>query len=459
MTHKPKALPRRTGRANNEAGRHSDTTTNILSGRPLQSKSITAPIPSGYKPGGRYADQQAFILQWMLRRTAATEERRLWGFYIEISSASWRAMIGSNYSRVRSDLIDAGVIEVCTRDDDGRTIESYSTGTATRESFAKGYRLAEQYRTGRSTLYEFTHATHRRKLQRQHAINLDNLQPWDIWHLENLQSLAVDCDGLEDADHWTVLSASNLNNGFHFFEVCNYQRRHTLLTQLSRNARRGLRTGISSDLTICDVSACQPLLLGYLVGVGHSPDAKFKNMPPLNRRNLPCDVAFWLELCEAREIYDHLAISVKRSGDNLKVVRYSAKKKRHFVIDFKTMTDASFKRSCLIPLFDRVAEMEASPVFRSIAREFPTVANYLREIKSQHHQTAAALCQRLESQLIQDGAMKKLHQDHPDRFTTTIHDAILTTAQHATKATQILRASFEAIGLCPTVKPEASHPR
>jgi hypothetical protein len=459
MRPKTKTLPRRTGKANEfEAGRHSDTTPHILSGRPLQSKSITASIPSGYKPAGRYADQQALVLHWLLMWTAATEERRLWGFYIEICSETWRAMVGSNYRRVRADLIGAGVIEVCTRDVDGRTIESYSTGTSTTDPFAKGFRLAERYRTGRSTLYEFTHATHRRKLQRHHVIDVDNLEPWDVWHLDNLRTLSVDVDALQDGDHWTILSASNLNNGFHFFEVCNYQRRHTLLTQLSRAARCGLRIGTSSDLTLCDVSACQPLLLGYLVGVGHSPNATFKNLPPLNRRKLPRDVAHWNELCEARGIYDHLAAAVKQSGDNLKVVRYSAKKKRHFVIDFESMTTAGFKRSSLIPLFDRVAEMEASPVFRAIVRDFPTVADYLRKIKAQAHAIAAALCQRLESRLIQHGAMQPLYHDHPDRFTGTIHDAFLTETGHAPTVTDILRGSFAEIGLRPTVKTEPARP-
>lgn len=420
--------------------------------------STTAPIPARFTPSGRYADQQAFILHHLLRWTAATEERRQWGFFIEINSASWRSMIGSNYRHARAQLIDAGVIEVCTRNDDGRTIQSYSTGTATTKPFAKGYRLAKRYRTGHAKLYDFTHAAHRRKLQRHHAIDVNKLNPWDVWHLDNLRTLTVDAEGLQDGDQWTMLSASNLNNGFHFFEVCNYQRRHTLLTQLSRAARSGLRIDTSSDLTICDVSACQPLLLGYLVAVGHSPDATFENLRSLNRRTVPADVAHWLELCEAREIYSYIAHAVKRSGSDLKVVRYSAKKKRHFVIDFTTMTDAGFKRSCLIPLFDRLSEMEASPVFRAIVRDFPTVANYLRTIKTPHHATAAALCQRLESRLMQHGAMQTLYHDHPDRFTATIHDAIVTTTDHAAKVGDILRECFVSFGLNPAMKVEPTKP-
>ena len=459
MTTNDKAPPGITGGAEDFEAARLSTTNRIIPAKSQHCEPVTVPIPFGYSPNGQYADQQALVLYHLLRWTAATEERRRWGFYTEVHSSTWRKLIGSRYLKALDTLKAAGVVETSNRIVDGRRVESYSTGTETTKPFAKSYRLTDDYRNGKASLYEFRNKRHCRKLRKHHDIDFESLKPWDHWHFENLKALTIDVSAVGSDDQWTVLSASNLLNGWHFFKVCDYQRRHTLLTQLSRRARSALRYGTNHNLVLCDVSACQPLLLGYLVGTAHDHhDTMFKTLKPLNRKRIPKDVLRWIKLCESREIYSYLHRAVLESGESLKLVKFSATKQRHFAIDYSTMTASGFKRSCLIPLFDRVTEMEKSPVFKVIVSEFPTVATYLRKVKTKHHATAASLCQRLESRLLQQGAMRELHEKHSNELSATIHDAILTTKENGERVQGTIREQFRELNTNPTIKQESTNP-
>ena len=83
-----------------EAGRRS-TTPDIIADK---SSPVMAPIPFGYEPTGPYCKQQALILYFLLRWTAATEERREWGFFIGVHSETWRNLIGSRYAKAMEQL-------------------------------------------------------------------------------------------------------------------------------------------------------------------------------------------------------------------------------------------------------------------------------------------------------------------------------------------------------------------
>ena len=415
---------------------------------------IIAPIPAGYQPTGRFAPQSALVLNAFLRLTAATPERRHWGFYFSFHSREYRRLVGSNWGPVRKQLIKEGAIEVCKRDVGGRHVEPYSTGNANTRPFPKKYRLAKQLRTGKVQSFEFRSRPHCKKLSRNFLFDYERFSHWDYWHFRNMKQFTIDFESVDSADYWSLLTASNLENQFHFFTICKYFRRHTLLTQLSRNMRRHLTINGNRDLSIVDVSACQPLLLGYLAANNYRPEIAFDQLNVLDRRRTQQDICKWIELCESGEFYVSLRSLAQKKGLRLTLRRWSEEQKRMFTIDYDRISAKGFKRSAIIPLFDRIGEMEANPIFKLIELEFPSIAIFIRIIKRHDHRETARACQKFESYLMQQGVMAELHSKHPAWPVASIHDAILTEACNATLVTHCIRQFFDRLGLHPKVKTE-----
>ena len=174
------------------------------------------------------------------------------------------------------------------------------------------------------------------------------------------------------------------------------------------------------------------------------------------------DLEKWIRLCESRQIYAYLWQEIQRySGSTRSVIttRYG----RKLNIDLRDQTLDAFKRSSLIPLFDRIEQMEANPVFKIIARDFPTIADFVRRAKAKtyrigkrviSHQVLACMAQRFEAETIVDDAGRYLMQHHPDEPVATIHDALLCRQSFAATAQQIIKSQFERFGVSPTVKIE-----
>ena len=121
-------------------------------------------------------------------------------------------------------------------------------------------------------------------------------------------------------------------------------------------------------------------------------------------------------------------------------------------INVKKMTRAQFKRSCLIPLFDRVPATLANPVFRVMQNHFPSIAEYVIRAKHVRHQDLACLCQRAEAELMIDGVGAVLMSEHEGEPVQPIHDALLVRKAFGPTAREIICDQFSRFGLRPRVK-------
>jgi len=420
-------------------------------------------IPAGIEPPSGVAGAKlASLLQYLLTLTCLSDERRYQGHWINVRSDRWEALLSSGYRRAINDARDAGYVEVN---------EQYSDGSRT-SPFTKSIRLALRYRTGSAQIVTITNRPAINRLAKSYEPDSDNLAPVGVWLFQQLNNFAIDSTATRDpalGDPWTQLVLSKLLDARHVAHRCDYRRLHTLLTQTAREARQYLSTTTGEPLTIVDVSACQPLIIGLLAA--NPPDnptsprqgtRRGQRLLPYVRDFWKSDIEKWVRLCESRDIYAYLWQAIQEyEGNTLATVttRWGSRVR----LDMRDVSLPAFKRSSLIPLFDRLPQMEANPVWQIIARDFPSIAQFVRIAKSKTyrignrtiaHQVLACMCQRFESETIIDDVGSYLMCHHPDEPVATIHDAILCRQSFAPTVQQIIKNQFDRFGVLPTVKIE-----
>ncbi|MGA2062457.1 MAG: hypothetical protein ABSG67_18395 [Thermoguttaceae bacterium] len=147
----------------------------------------------------------------------------------------------------------------------------------------------------------------------------------------------------------------------------------------------------------------------------------------LDRRRLPADVRRYLELCEARGLYQAVA---DRLG--------------------KTREEA--KRSVMVAFYDRPSHCNA--VSMVLTELFPNVMEAMRRIKRGDYRRLAHFAQRIESAFMFGRVVPRIMELRPDLFVSTIHDSILTPVGEVEFVQQVMLDEFARLGLSPQVKME-----
>jgi hypothetical protein len=93
-----------------------------------------------------------------------------------------------------------------------------------------------------------------------------------------------------------------------------------------------------------------------------------------------------------------------------------------------------------------------TPLTDLFRTEFPTVFDFICEQKSSGYQELARNMQRAEANLMIDTVCLRLMKHHPEIPVVTIHDSILTTAEHLPTVKRIITEEFARMGLKPTLK-------
>jgi hypothetical protein len=363
---------------------------------------------------------------------------------------------------VINDAIDAGHVEFNER---------YSNGSRTLP-FTKSIRLSQRCRTGRAQIVTITNRTALKRLAKSFEPDIDNLAPVGVWLFQQLNNFAIDISATRDPalrDPWTQLSIAKLLNARHVAHRCDFRRLHTLLTQTAREVRQHLSTTTGDPLAIVDVSACQPLIIGLLAA--NPPDdptsprprtRRGQGLQPSRSKFGKSDIEKWVQLCQSRAIYPYLWEAIRVSNGNTQTT-ITTRRGAIFRLDMRDVSLPAFKRSTLIPLFDRLPQMEANPVWQIIARDFPSIAEFVRVAKTRtyhvrgraiSHQVLACMAQRFEAETIIDDVGGYLMRHHPEEPVATIHDAILCRQSFAPTAQQIIKNTFKQFGVSPTVKIE-----
>ena len=398
-------------------------------------------IPKTFDPpGGAIGDRLAIVAEHLQLLTSMSPENRN-GHWINIPSKCLKRLV-NDYRPVIDAGKRLGLLEVNER---------YRND---KNPFTKSYRFTGEHRHGDSKTFELTTTHAIKRYRRSQQFDADNLGASGLHYASKFPEFSIAPEALTDRANkpfWRQYTINRFRNGRHFAKRCPYGRLHSLHTQMPRTAKQYYRS--TDDLVEVDVRACQPLILGIL---STSKPARYDRRSALDGcAGGRCwgvgDVGRWMCLCRSGLLYSSLhqmvvespepafAIVVKETGAQIKV-------------DLRESSAKSFKRSCLIPLFDRRERMRKSPVFHAIEREFPTIAEFLVRSKKDDYRLTARMCQRLESQLMIDGLGASLAQDHPSIPVAVIHDAVIVPKGFASKATELIEQQFESLGVVPGMK-------
>ena len=210
-------------------------------------------------------------------------------------------------------------------------------------------------------------------------------------------------------------------------------RAHHLATYMHRGIRAHLTLSGCATVEV-DIANSQPLLLGIACSAGES--ALFgregtRGTPIMLRmRHYPVDISEvrdYTATCAAGELYATLSTDTGLPVERVK----------------KTFVSAVLMGE---PWYD-------GPVHESFRNHWPSIGETLDAAKREVGLSAVACgLQRLESEIIIDGAMRHLHQEHPDVEALTIHDSALVPVGNAEPARTAILDEFKEWGVEATVR-------
>ena len=349
------------------------------------------PIPKNAIFSGPLADHLAYFSYRLLMKTSQREDYMDKGFFIPCSQAFGWKLFGSNWTYVRR-LAATEYKHIFHFNDRYCNIEG-------RQCFPKSVRLEDEYRTGEVELY-----TLRRSRPAKGVIGIEEndktgmklVADFDYFYLPECPP---DFDNAWQAFTWSRIAAKDW-----YASKCEFGRFHSNFTAFKHRERLQCDGGA----TAIDIVACQPLILGGLVLEHFGP--------------LP-DVVEWIRLCCEEDPYERLAAL---NG-----------------------TDRSMTKANLIQcIFERRFHMQHMAIYRLLAAEFPSIARYLLEIKEVHYERVAHNCQRRESLLLIEQAVKDLGEIP----VVTVHDEFIVPSKYADKVQNKINRRFLAAGLKPQFK-------
>lgn len=330
----------------------------------------------------------ARLLQDLLIRTSTTKERmnsttRLW---IGIHSRELQDLLTSRLcGRVIQTAKEIGLLEINDRFSVGR--------------FSKSYRVAGGYHGAPLEWFTFR-PIGKAKATSGRFWNLDSV---GLWLAEQLQRFDIETE-IDLTNPWEAITVSVIQSRNHYATRCEYGRFHSIYTATPRNLRQRLRIRQSNEtLHMVDVANSQPLILGL--------EAKSKGYH--------CES--WLELCSRGNLYEHVA----------KLCRCSREKA---------------KEKFLPAVFDKAESMQRYSVFKAMKKAFPSIVEYMIDVKREDHCQLAWDCQRRESQLFIDGVCGQLQSEGCEIPMITIHDAAVSTQEGIENIEREIKRRYEVQG-------------
>ncbi len=101
----------------------------------------------------------------------------------------------------------------------------------------------------------------------------------------------------------------------------------------------------------------------------------------------------------------------------------------------------------------------AQPTFREFQRLFPGIAGLMELLKRRDYTDFSVLLQKLEVYLMLEKVCRRLYDRAPEAWFTTIHDSIITTAEHADLVQEIMLATYEEVlKVAPAIERSDLHP-
>ena len=403
-------------------------------------------VPESFDPhilADKWSDYAAYVLS-IINQRLVFEKLDPDAFAPLMSVLLKRVLPKRHYKIILDLLMRLDVIECDNR---------YSPGTK-----SKGYRLTARYRGEKHRRYLVTHPGLTAKLdQLKREMHDGIILPVHRYLYRWLQEITFEYPGdIRNFGRYFQQVDEIINKNFRFSTA--YEGRvDTNLTNLKSELRTYL-TFRGKELSTIDISNSQPLFLGVLclnrlINNGFMQTAfKFKasklHFANTNLKaeeeghsimwehtlGVPNNLQNYLKLCTAGKIYEHL---MQRTGKDRQMV-----KKAFFQVLF-----SSNRIERLISL---------TPV---LEQEFPTIMEAVRGMKQKDYKQASALLTRTESDFVINRVCRRLMNDHPSTFVSTIHDCLMTTTEDVPTVKAVILDEFERLcGLQPALKIERLRP-
>jgi hypothetical protein len=472
--------------------RKSDMTTRCLKGsrfktKPTACRTIYNPI--GFEPQDdlplhlhRYADHARYFLHVLYTQRVFKD---LDDEFVPLKAAYLRRFFPDNtiYKQVRQALLDSETI-IC----DGVYYQADSSTWRNndrehRQGKSFGYKLGPKWNGVRhervttttkpllKSIIKVNKARHSEIVLFPHQHIWRCLQDVTIDHqaaVSELDALMVGASR-EEIDGLTSQSmiCDGISNGEFFWHNCHFGRIYNNVTGLKKSLRQYLRVN-NHQLVGCDVTNSQPLLVGLLcrqliqgISLNNSLNSEFDHYLEINQefldrisllslqkqkekggeghRNslydvglttssqlLPRDLESYIQLCEEGKLYDELML-----------------------LDNHRDNRDKFKRQIFAQVFYGENCYEGR-LTRLFAQNFPTVWETIRAIKKNDYKRLSHHMLRLESEIVINRAVRQCALE--DIWVVTIHDCLVTFADHAERVTQIMTEAFGSVGVRPTIK-------
>jgi hypothetical protein len=148
-----------------------------------------------------------------------------------------------------------------------------------------------------------------------------------------------------------------------------------------------------------------------------------------NRQSIGRDVLEYLRLCEEGALYECLA---EEAGEDI-----SSSRRR-----------GEFKQRCFRDVF-YAKRSYRTPLQGLFARLFPSIMEFINEVKAEDREHLACWMQRVESSFVINRVVKRFKEEKPGAFILTIHDSVMTKEADIETALKVFREEFHAVGLHP----------
>lgn len=332
--------------------------------------------------------------------------------------------------------------------------ESYQPGQK-----SKGYRLTDKYRSMEwhhvaVTDHRLVGAVNKWRNERLSKIRWDVHQYLFDWlqHVEIDFASAIESLPRDKTFSQHQVAIKQISQKEFRLSYDDYGRVHTNLTNLLSPLRRFLSYK-GRPLVNVDICNSQPLFLGTLfipresnkevnplITMKRDKNNKYNSLSTplplcsgkeqdLNSAEVNEDVAKYLDLVQSGEFYEHVI-----SSSGLDINRDDVKDKVFGV------------------MYGR--NRHPDEIYGVFEQEFPTITEFMRQVKKSGHAKLAHMMQREESEFIMKGVCQRLMKEHPELFISTIHDSILTTKGNEDIVVGIMVEEFERLGIQPRLKIE-----
>lgn len=169
------------------------------------------------------------------------------------------------------------------------------------------------------------------------------------------------------------------------------------------------------------------------------------SIPILNNTNKR--VKGWIDDCQSGDLYPRIRSLIPTTHQRFEYCDMATRNR--FTVDLSKLSAKAFKKQVLTVIYDRNEQSIKNPVWKTIQRQYPEIADFIYQIKAgDRHREMSRLTQSLERKIMVDGiARAHFEQGLP---IVTVHDEIITATPNDTR--RIMKSKFAEMGLTPTIK-------